>query len=253
MNCLKSSVKLKLLWQFHSVMPPPLSLSQSALTRYFTLSLTIALFFATHSARVLSVRNIDSSLFLSLSLFLCVWFQVILNKDFANLENLVWTSKRVFCCYIFSPKETAQNSKPALACSTHTHKLTRTAASTRLRCDSWDVDCGQRCNCSEQEVKGVSQVKGKEQQQQHLVKTAQQQQLQCQCSSTGNTSNKYTQNSRVEKIYICMFIIPLRFVSLHWAAAAEQLLVLMVITIATRLWPVVQRLWDIKRILRWLN
>lgn len=128
MNCLKSSVKLKLLWQFHSVMPPPLSLPIRSHALFYTLfntalSLTIALFFATHSARVLSVRNIDSSLFLSLSL--CLWFQVILNKDFANLENLVWTSKRVFCCYIFSPKETAQNSKPALACSTHTHKLTR--------------------------------------------------------------------------------------------------------------------------------
>lgn len=94
------------------------SLSQCALTRYFTLSLTIALFFATHSARVLSVRNIDSSLFLSLSL--SVWFQVILNKDFANLENLVWTSKRVFCCYIFSPKETAQKFK-ASSCMLNAH------------------------------------------------------------------------------------------------------------------------------------
>lgn len=48
-------------------------------------------------------------------------------------------------------------------------------------------------------------MKGKQQQQQHLVKTAQQQQLQCQCSSTGNTSNKYTQNSRVEKIYMYVY------------------------------------------------
>lgn len=47
-------------------------------------------------------------------------------------------------------------------------------------------------------------MKGK-QQQQHLVKTAQQQQQQCQCSSTGNTSNKYTQNSRVEKIYMYVY------------------------------------------------
>lgn len=46
------------------------ALSPNALSRVILLSLalTIALFFATHSARVLSVRNIDSGLFLSLSL-----------------------------------------------------------------------------------------------------------------------------------------------------------------------------------------
>lgn len=98
------------------------SLSLNPLSRVILLSpsLTIALFLATHSARVLSVRNIDSGLFLSLSLSLCVWFQVILNKDFANLENLVWTSKRVFCCYIFSPKETAQKFK-ASSCMLNAH------------------------------------------------------------------------------------------------------------------------------------
>lgn len=99
---------------------PPLSLPIRSHALFYTvtntaLSISLLLFFATHSARVLSVRNIDLSLFLSLSL----WFEVIFNKDSANLETLFELLNEYFVIFLAQKKPLKIQSQLLHAQRTH--------------------------------------------------------------------------------------------------------------------------------------